>query len=196
MRIIKQSFILEENREKIKDWIIKDIQNFFDTREEKEERKRLEKLERKKQDHNEILISNRIIRDIRTLFEQEDKDYLKPERINSFWNNHYIEYESNEDKSLSLNKYLNKIKTHLNNIIKDLQLSDAWKIQLTAAINFTFSKDTGKEHEMYSTSENIKFTSYNDVNDVVNKLFESLLSRYQDNLETSMRGSDFFVDSV
>ena len=75
---------MEENREKIKDWIIKDIWNFFDTREEKEERKRLEKLERKKQDHNERLISNRIIRDIRTLFEQEDKDYLKPERINSF----------------------------------------------------------------------------------------------------------------
>ena len=49
---------------------------------------------------------------------------------------------------------------------------------------------------MYTTSENIKFTSYNDVNDVVNKLFESLLSRYQDNLETSIRGSDFVVDSV
>ena len=187
---------MEENREKIKDWIINDIWNFFDTREEKEERKRLEKLERKKQDHNERLISNRIIRDIRTLFEQEDKDYLKPERINSFWNNHYIEYESNEDKSLSLNKYLNKIKTHLNNIIKELHRSDVWKIQLTATINFTSSKDTGKEHEMYTTSENIKFTSYNDVNDVVNKLFESLLSRYQDNLETSIRGSDFVVDSV
>ena len=187
---------MEENREKIKDWIIKDIWIFFDTREEKEERKGLEKLERKKQDHNERLISNRIIRDIRTHFEQEDKDYLKPERINSFWNNHYIEYESNEDKSLSLNKYLNKIKTHLNNIIKDLHRSDVWKIQLTAAINFISSEDTGKEHEMYTKGENIKFTSYNDVNDVVNKIFESLLSRYQDNLETSMRGRDFVVDSV
>ena len=49
---------------------------------------------------------------------------------------------------------------------------------------------------MYTASENIKCTSYNDVNDVVNKLFESLLSRYQDNLETSIRGSDFVVDSV
>ena len=49
---------------------------------------------------------------------------------------------------------------------------------------------------MYTTGENIKFTSYNDVNDVVNKIFESLLSRYQDNLETSMRGRDFVVDSV
>ena len=47
--------------------------NPFDTKEEKEERKRLEKFERKKQ-HNESLISNRIIRDISMLFEQEDEN--------------------------------------------------------------------------------------------------------------------------
>ena len=61
---------MEENREKINDRIIKDIWNLFDTKEEKVKRKRLEKLERKKQEHNERLISIRIIRDIRTLFEQ------------------------------------------------------------------------------------------------------------------------------
>ena len=49
---------------------------------------------------------------------------------------------------------------------------------------------------MYSNSDNIKFTSYNDVNEVANELFESLLSRYQDSLETSIRGSDFISDSV
>ena len=42
----------------------------------------------------------------------------------------------------------------------------------------------------------MKFTSYNDVNEVVNELFKSFLLRYQDNLETSMRGSDFIFDSV
>ena len=139
---------MEENREKIKDRIIKDIWNLFDTKEEKGERKRLEKLERKKQEDNERLISIRIIRDIRTLFEQEDQDYLKPKRINSFWNNNYIEYESSGDKGLSLNGYLNKNKTHLKNIVKDLQRSDVWKIQFTTAINFTSSKDTGEEREM------------------------------------------------
>ena len=40
----------------------------------------------------------------------------------------------------------------------------------------------------------MKFTSYNDVNEVVNELFKSFLLRYQDNLETSMRGSDFIFD--
>ena len=49
---------------------------------------------------------------------------------------------------------------------------------------------------MYSTSGNIKFTSYSDANEVVNELFQSRRSKYQDNLETSMRGSDFIFDSV
>ena len=49
---------------------------------------------------------------------------------------------------------------------------------------------------MYSTSNNIKFTTYNDVNEVVNELVASLRARYQDNLAALMRGSDFIFDSV
>ena len=44
--------------------------------------------------------------------------------------------------------------------------------------------------------DNIKFTSYNDANELVNKLFKSLHSKYQENLETSMKGNDFNFDSV
>ena len=49
---------------------------------------------------------------------------------------------------------------------------------------------------MQSRSYNIKFTSYNAANQVVDELFESLRSRYQENLEASMRGSDFLFESV
>ena len=49
---------------------------------------------------------------------------------------------------------------------------------------------------MYSTSDNIKFTSCNDANEVVNELVEWRRSKYQDNLETSMRGRDFIFNSV
>ena len=48
---------------------------------------------------------------------------------------------------------------------------------------------------MYTTSGNVKFTSYKDVNDVLKELFESVLLRYQNNLETLKRGSDFIFDS-
>ena len=49
---------------------------------------------------------------------------------------------------------------------------------------------------MHLSSDNIKFTSYSKVNDVVNELFKSLLSKYQDGLETSMKGNDFIFYSV
>ena len=49
---------------------------------------------------------------------------------------------------------------------------------------------------MLSKSDNINFTLYNNAHKVVDGLFESLFSRYQDNLETSVRGSGFIFDSV
>ena len=49
---------------------------------------------------------------------------------------------------------------------------------------------------MHVTRNNIKFTLYSDVNKVIDELFESLRWRYQGNLETSMRESDFIFDSV
>ena len=63
-------------------------------------------------------------------------------------------------------------------------------------INFISSKHAEEERIMHSTHSNIKFTSYNDVDEVVDELFDSLRSRYQGNLETSRRGSDFIFDSV
>ena len=84
----------------------------------------------------------------------------------------------------------------MRNIIIDLQNSDTWKIQLTIAINFITSKDPKEEHVMYSRSNSIKFASYNDADEVVDELFESLRSRNQGNLETSLRESDYIFHSV
>ena len=51
--------------------------------EEKEERKESEK----KKKENEALIDDKIIRDIRILFEQEkEEDFYKPKRASSSWN--------------------------------------------------------------------------------------------------------------
>ena len=101
-----------------------------------------------------------------------------------------------KNRNLSQDQYLNKIKPYLRNKIIDFPNSDAWKIQLTIAINFISSKDVEEDHVMHSRSSNIKFASYNDTNEVAVKLFESLHSKYQENLKTSMRGGDFIFDSV
>ena len=78
----------------------------------------------------------------------------------------------------------------------NLKSSDTWKIQLTIAINFISSKDAEEKRVMHSRSSNITLISYNDANEVVDELFQSLRSRHQVNLETSMKGSDFIFDSV
>ena len=86
--------------------------------------KKKKKIEKKQ---NERIIKDKKSRDIRTLFEQEEEDYYKPKKVSNFWNNNYIEYESNGDKNrnLLLDRYLNKIETYLRNIITDLQNSDS-----------------------------------------------------------------------
>ena len=167
----------------------------FWNRKRKKRKKGIREKEKKKKKKNERVIKDQIIRDIRT---QQEEDYYKPKRVNSFWNNNYIEFESNDDKNsiLSLDKYFNTIKPYLRDIIINLQSSDTWKIQLTSAFNFTSSNVTEEERVIYSTSDSIKFRTYNNINEVVNELFESLRSKYQDNLETSMRRSNFIFDSV
>ena len=45
-------------------------------------------------------------------------------------------------------------------------------------------------------SDNIKFTPYSNANEIADKLFKSLCSKYQVNLETSMKRSNFLFDSV
>ena len=49
---------------------------------------------------------------------------------------------------------------------------------------------------MHLNSDNVKFMSYSEVNEVVNKIFKSLRSEFQENLETSIKGRDFIFDSV
>ena len=108
----------------------------------KQKKKKKKERNQRKKEHNERLIKDRLIRDIRTLFGQQQQDYSKSERVNNFWKNSYSEYESNGDKNrnLSLNEYLNTVELYLRNIIIDLQNSDVWKIELTIAINFYFFK--------------------------------------------------------
>ena len=46
---------------------------------------------KKKKEIKDRIIKYRLIRDIRTFFEEEEKDYYKPKTVSNFWNNNYIE---------------------------------------------------------------------------------------------------------
>ena len=134
---------------------------------------------------------------MRNLFQHEEEDYYKPVKVGNFWSNNYIEYESNADrnKMLSIEEYLNKIRLYLRDIINDLKRHDAWKIQLTIAINFMPSKDND-ERVMHSNSNNIEIMINDKAVEVIEELFQSLFSRYQIALETSVRGNESVFDCV
>ena len=114
---------------------------------------------------------NSIIRDIKTLFLQEEEYYCKTVIISNVRNNDYIKYESNSDrnKNVSVKEYLNVIKPYLKDMIIDLQISDMWKIQLTIAINFISSKDVDEQCVIHSKSENIEVMPYDDAYEVLIK---------------------------
>ena len=147
--------------------IIKSIRNFFKIKKENEG------------------IKDRINRDIRTLFQQEN-DYYKSARLGYFDNNNHIDYEGRRDrnKNLLVKEYLDKNKPYSRDIIINLQKFGMWKIQLIIKINFISSKDVDEERLMRSKSGNIEFMLYDNANEVVAELFQSLHSRYSIALET------------
>ena len=57
----------------------------------------------------------------------------------------------------------------MRNIKTDLQNSDILTIQLIIAITLIHSKDAEEEHVIDSKSNNIKSTSYDDANEVVDE---------------------------
>ena len=107
-----------------------------------------------------------------------------------------IEVKNKMNKRTVVKECLNEIKPYLRDITIDLQNSGTWKIQLAITIYFVSSKNVDEEHVMYSKKENTEFVTYKNVNDVVDELFEWLITRYQDALEASMRESNFIFDSV
>ena len=71
------------------------------------------------------------------------------------------------------------------------------KIQLTMVINFISSKpESDKPGIMYTKSNNEEIMIGSETDEVIEKLFKSLLQWYQKNLEESMRGSEFVFDGV
>ena len=89
------------------------------------------------------------------------------------------------------------IKPYLRELISDYKNKDEWKIQLTAQINFISLKpDSDETRVMHTRSGNEEFMNSSDTDEIIEELFESLLRRYQENLQEKIRGSDFAFDGV
>ena len=96
---------------------------------------------------------------------------------------------------MSVEEYLNKSRPCLKDI-NNLKKSNMWKIQLTIAVNFISFADNDEKCVMHSKSDKIEIMINDKGDEIIGKLFKSLLKRYQIGLETSKRGSNFIFDCV
>ena len=75
-------------------------------------------------------------------------------------------------------------------------IGNIWKIQLKIAINIVSHRETDQERVIHSISDNVEIMIKDKPDKVTENFFQSLLSRYQTGLETSMKGRDLIFDCV
>ena len=158
----------------------------------------------------------RKIGSVRTLFNEFDRDYYKPIRTNYGFggrNNSYTEYTSKGDRyeNLSPKRYLKMIRPYLRDLINNYkpleelnnEANDSdtergeWNIQLVMQNNCISVKNFKDTCTMYSASEPVEVFMGTDTNDVINRLFDITLERFQHAIEISHeRGSGFTHKSV
>ena len=152
----KDSFTMEKKREK-KCYTkkLQKIKEFL-----KKLKEDLNRLENYQYNDNEDLDYRRI-RQVENLFDKINKDYCKPIKTIGAFNDSYMEYESRGDRdtNLSLEDYLNIIKSLSEDMINNHKTHGEWKIQLTMRIIFVSSLDTNEFRIMHTQSNNATIMS-------------------------------------
>ena len=130
--------------------------------------------------------------------EQDNLDYYMSKEVKSAFDGSYVLYESNGDKDakLSIDEYFNIIRPYLKDMIDDHKSKDEWKIQLSMRVIFVSFTDSNETLNMYVKSDNIEIMRGAETNDVIDELLSTFHKRYQEGLETKMRGSSFTFDSI
>ena len=63
-------------------------------------------------------------------------------------------------------------------------------------ISFICFVGTNEFREMHTKSDNVEIMNGLETSDAINELFKSFLKRYQEGLETKMKGSSFIFERV
>ena len=130
------------------------------------------------------------------LFNEED--YYKPKKVKSAFDDGYALYESKGDKDSksSIDEYFDIIRPYLRDMIDNHKATGEWKIQLTMRIIFVFFTDANETREMHTKINNITILRGVENENIINELFNTFRKRYQEGLETKMRGSSFTFESI
>ena len=104
---------------------------------------------------------------------------------------------SNGNNSLSFNEYIELIKPYLYDLINVYKAKGEWKLQLSVEISFVSQKPGSDENRvMYTRSTPGEFMIGSETEEVAEKLFMSILQKYQDNLQNKMNGCDFIFSGI
>ena len=127
-----------------------------------------------------------------------EEDYYKPTEVKRAFDGNYVLYESRGDKDgkLALYEYFNKIKPHLKDLIDDYKSKGEWEIQITMRIIFISFIDKNETQVMHTKSDNVEIMNSTDASDAINKVIDSFMKRYQEGLETKMKGSSFIFERI
>ena len=125
--------------------------------------------------------------------ELNEEDYYQPTEVKSAFNGSYMLYESrgHKDNKLAIYEYFNLIKPYLKDLINDYESKGEWKIQIIMNIVFISFIDENETQVMHTKSDNIEIMNRTDTSDAINKLIDSFMKRYQEGLETKMKGSSY-----
>ena len=179
---------------------LNELHNNFSKSELKDIRNRLYNIENKNELENRNEYLNELDKKNIKLIEynnNNDDDFIEyvrdlfnivnyePILIKAGFNNYYLEYRSEGNDLLSFEEYLNLTKPYLNDLINDKK-------------DNSNSQRPGSDETrvMYTRSVCEEFMSGSETEEIVEKLFRSLLQRYQDNLNEKMRGSDLIFNGV
>ena len=130
--------------------------------------------------------------------ELNEEDYYEPKEIKSAFDGSYMLYESRgaKDAKLALYEYFEKTIPYLKDMISDYKSKGEWIIQITMRIIFVYFIDNNETQEMHTESVIIEIMNGVDAGDTIDELIDSFMKRYQEGLETKMKGSTYIFDRI
>ena len=81
-------------------------------------------------------------------------------------------------------------------MIDDYKSKGELKIQITMKIIFISFIDNNETQVMHTKSDNVKVMNGTDTSDAINELIDSFIKRYQEGLETKMKGSSYIFERI
>ena len=81
-------------------------------------------------------------------------------------------------------------------MIDDYKSKGEWKIQLVMRMIFVSFIDKNETQVMHTKSDNIKIMNGTDTSDAISELIDSFMKRYQEGIETKMKGSSYIFERI